>query len=226
MKPTIGIASRRVSVSSNKPLLHGVYESYIRWLTADVHVVLLPVGAPSDDSDALPRLHGLVLPGGENLCDDTAASPDTPPHTGTLDPLRDASEAALARAAIGMGLPILGICRGLQVMGRVLGATVGPLPPGQADLHSNRAHDLSICDDWDGRFRHTGSNVLSNHSFHLADLGEELTPFAVASDHVVEGVRCRSGRPLLGVLWHPEVSDDPVSAAVREVFLGWARTGT
>ena len=97
--------------------------------------VLLP-SAPGVEH-AVRRLDGLILAGGGDI-EPARFGAQAHPRTGGVRPERDAAELALARAALGQGLPLLGICRGLQVLNVALGGTLHQHLPNLAghDGHS------------------------------------------------------------------------------------------
>jgi putative glutamine amidotransferase len=130
------------------------------------------------------------------------------------------------------GLPVLGVCRGFQVINLLLGGKLLESVAGYGD-HVACTHAVTLAG---GPLRElAGADTLTVNSFHdqgvlLDGVGEGLVPFAVGADGVVEGVH-HATEPILGVQWHPE-RDDPAArfdAALLRRFLEhgafWAREG-
>jgi putative glutamine amidotransferase len=209
------------------------YEEPARWGVWDVPTVLLPStyvravatagGVPvlvppvaGAVEELLPRLDGLVLSGGPDLDParyGAAADPATAPPR--LE--RDAVELALLAAATARHLPVLGICRGLQVINvarrgtlhqhlpDVVGTTDHSPAPAVYGRHPVRVTDGSRLA---GALGWTRSEVASYHHQAVDDLGAGLTVTATAPDGTVEAVEDPSLPFCLGVQWHPEAGDD------------------
>jgi putative glutamine amidotransferase len=186
-------------------------QTYVESITtAGGRAVILP---PDDtDADVLRRLDALVLAGGADLSPDLYGE-ETGPLTHTR-PDRDRGEIALVRAAIGMDLPMLGVCRGMQLLavahgGRlhqhlpdVLGHDKHRPAPGLYGSHGVTVAPgsllASIVDD---------GEVNTYHHQGVADPGR-LTPSGWADDGLIEAVEDPAKRFVLGVQWHPEESGD------------------
>jgi putative glutamine amidotransferase len=175
--------------------------------------VLLPPSA-ARDAEVLDRLDAVVFAGGADL--DPALYGETAhAETTGLRAERDAAEVPLMRAALDRDLPLLGICRGMQVMSVVQGGSlVQHLPdvvgherhrpsPGVYGLHAVRLERGSLA------HRILGDEVSapSYHHQGLASPGA-LTVTGWADDDTPEVVEDPSRRFALGVLWHPEASHD------------------
>ena len=216
-RPVIGITTY------NEPASWGAWVSVpaaqLQWAYIDKvqraggRVVLLP---PDDvDTDIVARLDGLVLTGGADV--DARLYGEQPHATADVPrELRDASEIALYRAAMARGLPVLGICRGLQVMAVAEGGA----------LHQ---HLFDVVGDWSHRevpgtfVSHAarfadGSGIAAilgagltevNSSHHQAvrDAGR-LTVTGWAHDGTVEVCEDPARPFVVGVQWHPEMLDD------------------
>ena len=134
---------------------------------------------------------------------------------------RDRTERALLATALDSGLPVLGVCRGLQLInvhfGGGLVRDLGPV--GQ---HRNVLHSVEIiASDLSGN--HHPEQVVTN-SYHgqgvcLSGLAPALKPFAVASGDVVEGLR-HPCLPVLAVQWHPE-RENPASEFDDTLLRDW-----
>ena len=175
--------------------------------------VVLPPTAAADDA-ALDRLDAVVFAGGADL-DPQLYGEQPHPQTTGLRPERDAAELPLMRAALDRDLPVLGICRGMQVMSVVRGGSLTQhLPdvvghdrhrpaPGVYGLHEVRLVPGS-------RVHAILGDTVSVPSYHHQGLDSpgSLTVTGWADDGTAEVVEDPSRRFALGVLWHPEAGDD------------------
>ncbi len=175
--------------------------------------VLLPTGAVS--AEVVARLDGLVLAGGADV---DPARYDRPagPHTTVLRPERDESELIALHAALDRDLPLLAICRGMQLLNVALG---GDLVQHLPDLENTGVHDPGAglyqrreVRTQDGTRLHEllggAASVACHHHQALGRVAAGLTPTAWAEDGVVEGVEAAGHRFCLAVQWHPEESQD------------------
>jgi putative glutamine amidotransferase len=169
--------------------------------------------AADDPAELLERVDGLVLTGGCDV-DPSTYGAEPHPETGPTVPGRDRFEIALARAALEGDLPLLGICRGMQILNLVLGGGITQhLPdvvghdrhrhtPGAFADHAVRLEPGSLAARAVGRER---ESVKSHHHQALDRLGEGLVASGWSvDDGIVEAVELPDRRFALGVLWHPE----------------------
>ena len=173
--------------------------------------VLLP---PDDlDADVLRVLDGLVLSGGADLGPELyGAEPE--PLTVTR-PDRDVAEMALARGALAADLPILGVCRGMQLLTVAAGGTLHQHLP-EVLGHERHRPAPGVYGSQPARFAE-GSRIaalmgddLAIHCYHhqgVADPGT-LRVTGRAEDGLPEAVEDPARRFLLGVQWHPELNRD------------------
>lgn len=207
-----------------------VRQAYVTALerVAGCDVVLLP-GPGEGLAEQLHRFDGLVLGGhGSNVAPEHYGAP---PAAGPRAPERDRLALGLLPAALRLGLPVLGVCRGLQEINVALGGTLRTLPDGahQEDLSLPRdeqyrpAHSVRLTPG--GLLRGLlGADRVRVNSLHqqaVDRLAEPLRVEAVAADGVVEAVSAaRGGSFLLGVQWHPEwyAESDPVSGRIFRAF--------
>jgi putative glutamine amidotransferase len=205
--------------------------SYITALQAAGALALLVAPDPAligDPDELLDRVDGLVLAGGADI--DPAAY-DRAPHPLTVGtvPERDRFEIALARRAIERDLPLLGICRGMQVMNVARGGTLEQhLPDRYGHEHHRRVigsfdgsdHDVdlvpgSLAARVAGQTRHP---TKSHHHQGVDTLGEGFDVTGRSPlDDLVEAIEVPGHCFALGVQWHPEA--DPGS----EVIAGFVR---
>ena len=186
-------------------------------------LLLVPDAADAEDPQGvLDRVDALVVTGGAGDVDPTLYGQDVHPATNVDDPVRDAYELALVRAASERATPLLGICRGMQVLNVACGGeleqhlpdAVGHdrhrrLPAGYSD-HEVRLQPGSLAARAAGRER---ERVLSHHHQGVRSVGPALRPTGwSALDDTVEAVESGDHPFLLGVLWHPE--EDERSAII------------
>ena len=175
--------------------------------------VLLPTGAVS--ADVVARLDGLVVAGGADI--DPARYGRSPgPHTTVVRPERDESELTALAVALDHDLPLLAICRGMQLLNVALGGdlvqhlpdveTAGVHDPG-AGLYQRREVRTQPGSELH-RLLGPTAPVACHHHQALAVVAAELTPVAWAEDGVVEAVEAAGRRFCVGVQWHPEEGTD------------------
>jgi len=187
-------------------------------------LLLPPVGT---DEHAVDALDGLMLIGGADV---TPSSYGAEPHPETVitRPDRDEHERRLLASALDRDLPVLGICRGAQLLTVALGGTLRQHLP---DELGHPGHRPSV-----GVFGNTrvttapGSLVATilgealtvpcYHRQGLSEQGTRLVPTAWAEDGLVEAVELPGARWVLGVQWHPE--EDPEDLRLFEALVGVA----
>jgi putative glutamine amidotransferase len=188
---------------------------------------ILPCRGSEEVAEALvARLDGLVLTGGADL---HARHYGMTPHETTTehDLGRDLTELRVVHAALDRGLPILAICRGLQVLNVALGGTLVQDVPSQVDrplAHAGPGRDSFEYHDVHCRpgsliRRLFGQEVIRVNSWHhqaVARLGGGLTVTATSSDGVIEAFELE-GRPVLAVQFHPEEPHEDLPH-FRELF--------
>ena len=174
----------------------------------------------ADDEDAehpqqlLQTLDGVILSGGGSDVAPRRYGQDPHPATAAEEPGRDAFEMALARCAKENDIPLLGICRGMQLLNVAYGGTLHQhLPdvlqhddhrvlPAAFAHHEVRIEPGSLAAAATGRLVET---VLSHHHQCPAEIGADLRVTGrSALDDIVEAIEDSGACFLLGVLWHPE----------------------
>ena len=179
--------------------------------------ILLPATEEMTEAagEVLDLLDALILAGGGDI-DPAAYGEPADEHTTNTRPERDAFEIALCRAAIARDLPLLGVCRGMQIMNVALGGDlVQHLPEASTHLHTPGQfcdHDVEL-DPGSLVARAAGSERISVRSHHhqgLGKLGEGLVASARSADGVVEAVELPEKTFVLGILWHAEEEEGSV----------------
>jgi len=176
--------------------------------------LLLPYNADHESAQsAVEKCDGVLLSGGGDI-DSNLYGCERHEATHGILQQRDELELALIKAAIGLDLPILGICRGIQILNVALGGTLVQDIPSQVrpglghniggqspDMHPITIEAGSLLFEVLG----TGQiDVNSRHHQAVGDLGTGLRITAVAEDGVVEAIESIDGRPILAVQFHPE----------------------
>jgi putative glutamine amidotransferase len=190
-----------------------------------------------DPSEALELIDGLVLAGGADIDPGAYAQP---PHAETVDtvPERDAFEIALAREAIEWDLPVLGICRGMQLINVARGGTLLQHLPERLGHEEHRRvagsfegaeHDVDVVVDTlarrvVGEVRHP---TRSHHHQGVDRIGDGLIVSATAVvDGLPEAIELPGRRFVLGVQWHPEAdAGSPVLEALVQAAGEYALAG-
>ena len=173
---------------------------------------------------ALDGVRGLVLTGGEDV--EPARYGAVPhPKLDVTDPDRDAAELALIAAAFTRRLPVLAICRGIQILNVALGGTLyqdldserpGPIAHADASEHAVRVEAGSLLERTLGA---RAATVNSRHHQAIRDLAPQLRAVAWADDGIIEAAEPtdRSAPWTLAVQWHPE------DLTERALFDGFAQ---
>jgi putative glutamine amidotransferase len=187
--------------------VYGVPQTYVDALLAvDAAVVVIPPTAIAES--VMARLDGLVLSGGPDVAPSRYGAATVHPTVTPSD--RDDAELSVLRAALARELPVLGICRGAQLLTVHFGGALHQHLPDALghDLHSPGGemgtHRVRFADRTPLHDIYGSSQILN--SFHhqgIADTGE-MVACAWAEDGLVEAVRHPALPLVLGVQWHPE----------------------
>jgi putative glutamine amidotransferase len=220
-RPVIGITSSQFIDKAS----HGAFNrhSVSRAYSDAVHraggvPMILPFFADVAD-EMLDLIDGLILSGGADI--DPARFGDSEIHPQTYDilPERDAAEFALTAGALERDMPVLGICRGIQVLNVAMGGTLYQDVPDQfGPKIGHRQQDRQIAADQPGHQvasaagslleRIYGLTQIPVNSFHhqaVRDAAPGTTVSGIASDGLIEAIESPEHRFVLGVQWHPEL---------------------
>ena len=182
-------------------------------------VMIPPDGQLAEDPDAmLDLLDGLILAGGNDI-DPACYGADPHPETRHTLPERDRSELALTRRAVERDMPVLGICRGMQLINVAFGGTLTQHLPDELGHEEHRRTPGSFDDsDHDVRLtpgslaaRAAGEELHGTKSHHhqgvaTVGAGLEVTGHSVLDD-LPEALEAPGRRFVLGVQWHPEADE-------------------
>ncbi|MFJ8904797.1 MULTISPECIES: gamma-glutamyl-gamma-aminobutyrate hydrolase family protein [unclassified Streptomyces] len=171
--------------------------------------VMLPPDAPEHAEAAVARLDGLVVAGGPDV-EPVRYGAEPDPRTGPPARARDAWELALIRAALDRRVPLLGICRGMQLLNVALGGTLVQHIDGHAEVPGTFGrHPVKPVPGT--RYADAVPEETSVPTYHhqaVDRLGTGLIPSAYAEDGTVEAVERPDGHWVVGVQWHPEMGED------------------
>ena len=238
-RPVIGVTTQTLHAIHGIP--EGLPESWVmnqRYFRAVMELGGVPWMIPLVPEDLgtlraiYDHLDGLLIPGGVDM-DPQTYGEEKSPLVGALDPARDATELQLTRWAMADGLPVLGLCRGAQVINVAAGGTLyqdiaAEVPGAQAhDLYPTKgfprthlAHPVELTAGTRLREAFGGDSAPVNSMHHqsVKRLGQGLVISAVAPDGVVEAVEVTDpSKFIVGVQWHPEVFERN-APAVQSLF--------
>jgi putative glutamine amidotransferase len=196
-------------------------------------VMIAPDPALVEDPDQmLERIDGLILAGGADI-DPSAYGEDPHPATKGTVPERDRSEIALASRAVELDMPVLGICRGMQLLNVARGGTLRQHVPDIVghDQHrrhpgsfENSDHDVSL-EPGSLAARAAGEDLHGTKSHHhqgVDQIGEGLVVTGSSTlDELPEAIEAPACRFVLGVQWHPEADE---TSCVVGALVDQART--
>jgi putative glutamine amidotransferase len=209
--------------------------NYVRSLEGAglIPLAVPPLTNPAQAAEILDAAGGLLLTGGEDVDPKLYGAPSHP-KLGAINPARDATELALFNAARERQLPVLAICRGIQLLNVACGGTLYQDLPSerpsniqhdQPNDRSTRTHDVTIMAG-SRLAAATGAVAMAVNSYHhqaACRLGAGLRVTATAPDGVIEGVE--SADPewwMLSVQWHPEDLTTDVRSWDRGIFKAFA----
>ncbi|HAA38098.1 MAG TPA: peptidase C26 [Firmicutes bacterium] len=224
MTVRIGITCNRVGYENRLSL------AYVRAVAAaGAAPLLLPVCRQKGlYRQMLKAVDALLLSGGGDL-DAYHFGEEAAPTQGVVQPDRDSMELALVRAALQSKMPLLGICRGAQVLAVAAGGSLYQDLTGRAKVqHQQQAprnypiHSVSVSRA-SLLYRITGARSFRVNSFHHQAIrmpGDGMIVSAVAADGVIEAVELPGPGFALGVQWHPEwlAQDCRHAAAIFAAF--------
>src|SRR5580698_1633606 len=222
-RPVIGIATQTLAaLQGERPHCWVMGRSYIEELRK-VGAIPWIIPLIPHDTDTLQhifdRLDGVFITGGVDV-DPSHYGESKLPLCGVTDPDRDTVEIALLRHALDRNLPILAVCRGIQILNVTCGGTLYQdvtaqvpaamkhdyFPTLEQPSRKFLAHDITV-KSGSRLGRILGDAVVPVNSMHhqaIKDLAPNLSATAYAPDGIIEGVEELDERYLIAVQWHPE----------------------
>jgi putative glutamine amidotransferase len=243
-RPLIGVTTSEVRRKKDaRPLPYGDLKQpelalgviYARALeqAGGIPVVLPPLGEEGI-APLVDYLSGVCVSGGPDI-DPAAYGAEPDPKLGPVEPELDAFELAVVRRADALGLPVLGICRGCQVVNVARGGTLhqhvpdvsdGSVSHRQAEPGTETTHDIRV-EPGSRLASIVGPEDLDVNAFHhqaVDRLGRDLRAVAWADDGIVEAIEGEGEALYLGVQWHVEtLTHLPRHARVFEALVEAAR---
>lgn len=251
-RPRVGVSVGHIHADPGRKLFKGKELQFVEqkmamsvWRTGALPIVLPDLRDPEAFPALVEDIDGLLLQGGADVAPASYGQvPADPAWAG--DVLRDRYEIALVEAALAANKPILGICRGAQLLNVALGGTlVQDIDHAVDDALAHRSwhryelieHDVDLSPDSWIRDTHGGADSILVNTIHhqsVDAVGEGLRVTARAPDGVVEAIEridpdgpTGPGTWAVGVQWHPEWLDgSPEGGPHREhgdaIFRGFA----
>lgn len=225
MKPRIGLSSYPYCEAHGYHTPREYVDAVVR--AGGVPMLLPPVGVDMIDA-WLDGIDALVLIGGGDIDPELYGS-DMHDTIYSLNPVRDETELALAGAALASDMPILAICRGLQLINVACGGSLHvhlPEVVGEDTLHRSETrtqikHAVDVAPD--SLLGQTmGAAQVTTASWHhqaVNQLGEGLSAVAWADDGTIEAIESSRAAYLLAVQWHPELTA-AADATQQNIFDG------
>jgi putative glutamine amidotransferase len=242
-RPVIGITTQTLhSIDGIPPALPSSWVMNQRYFLAATMVGAVPWMIPLLDDDLYTlreiyeRLDGLLIPGGVDI-DPGQYGEAVRPECGNLDPARDRVELQLVKWAMEDGKPVLGLCRGLQVINVARGGSLwqdlasqnGAFQkhdyfPNAGFERDHLSHNVAVAEGTRLAALLESNDVPVNSMHHqgIKRLADGLVASATAPDGLVEAVEGADDAFLVGVQWHPEVFEmaDPHT---RHLFGGFIK---
>lgn len=184
--------------------------------------------AVTDVAERLARFDGVLLPGGGDLAPHRYGAPGVHDSVYDVDEVQDAFDLEVARHAVHLGLPLLAVCRGLQVVNVALGGTLEQDMGGPDGEHRHVVHPVAILR---GTLleRATGVQKVEASCYHhqrVDRVGAGLAVTARAADGTVEGLELPGAQGwFTAVQWHPEdtAHEDPAQQGLFDALIRAAR---
>ena len=203
MKPIIGISLRITTAEKYVEKRDSLSHDWPIMLEQLGFSPLLIPNTISDISTFLDAMmvSGLILSGGDNIGD---------------DPLRDQTEKTIIDYAMSHNVPLIGICRGMQIINSFFGGKIRCL---DNSSHVNKSHMVNFNNHFSLKNNSIQVNSFHHNVIDPTNLGRNLLPFAISElDNTVEGF-FHNEFQIFGVMWHPERQPDTNSIELfKKIF--------
>lgn len=235
LKPIIGITSSYIENKHQR-----VNDTYIQAvIRAGGIPVILPTGTEANIERFIQTFDGFIFTGGGDV-DPTLFGEEPHVDLGDIEPARDQFEIPFAKAVLASNKPLLGICRGMQVLNVACKGTL------YQDIYAQRKettiqHSQKAPIDYASHFvaltkgslieKVIGDEKIKVNSFHHQAVKDIQAPLQVsgrANDGIIEAIESKTHPFVVGVQWHPEAllkKDDQVSLQLFEAFIEKSKEG-
>lgn len=192
--------------------------------------IILPVTSNLETIQSqLALLDGLLLAGGADI-NPQYYDQDFKENMGVISPERDEGEFIVLKEFFKTQKPILGICRGHQLLNVFRGGTLfqdlkyfgKPVLKHRQDFYPELGvHKVKIIDQDNILSKLYGTDILTNSFHHQAidKLGEDLTTIATTEDGIIEAIQMKSRKFLYGIQWHPEMMTARGNEEMKKIFM-------
>lgn len=212
-RPIIGITCDYDIEKGVSQLYRGYYNAVLR--AGGLPFLIANMGE-DNISEILDPLDGILFTGGQDV-EPEYFGENPHQNLGSVNPYRDQLEIPLCRKALGEDMPILGICRGVQLMNVAMGGTIYQDLESQWERGELQKHN-QLAPDWYGSHEVElvkgskladvlGVERIRTNSFHHQAIKEPAQCFKIGAfcgDGVIEGIESRHHSFAIGVQWHPE----------------------
>ena len=235
-RPVIGIVGPWMRIEDG--CFMGTYRTYANY--PYVEGILkgggVPISLPLVETEELCEAQaalcdGLILSGGADI-DSHLYGEEPAAKQGYFDRRLDLYYIHMIQAARKLGIPVLGICRGIQAVNIAFGGTLIqdiPTEVNGACLHDQSAPPANFChfidvepDSFLGSFMPAHTEVNSFHHQAVKKVGEGLRVTAKSKDGIIEALESTSGSPVIAVQWHPEMLQADGEPLSEELFKRFA----
>ena len=213
-----------ISKDKNKEI-----RDWVLWQSPSARVFEFYYLNPDSQMLLMNQATHIIIGGGEDIQDKIYGGSDHPFLCGKFNPYRDSIEIELIQFAIQKNVPLLGICRGLQLMNASCGGTIladidsllhSPIRHMQVGMDSAHSVKFTPQSLFVNKFQFNQAIVNSTHHQCIKKLSPLFLAAAYSPDGVIEAIQIKKKKQFaLGIQWHPERKRDLVSQKIIQTFL-------